>query len=74
FPRYCDDRLMPDVARDEETGLAEGAPCAASETEGHYILVVVTDEYSPFFPALSMGTKLPNGNYRVQAKAGMRTK
>jgi Flp pilus assembly protein TadG len=74
FPRYCDRRLMPDVARDTETGLAEGEPCAATETEGHYILVVVADEYTPFFPFLSMGTKLPNGNYKVQAKAGMRTK
>ena len=74
FPRYCDRRLMPDVTRDDETGLAEGEPCAATETEGHYILVVVTDQYTPFFPALSMGTKLANGNYMVQAKAGMRTK
>ncbi len=62
------------MARDEETGLAEGEKCAATETEGHYILVVVTDEYTPFFPALSMGRKLANGNYQVRAEAGMRTK
>jgi Flp pilus assembly protein TadG len=74
FPRYCDDRKMPDVARDPETGLAEGEPCAATETEGHYILVVVADEYTPFFRFLRLGTKLPNGNYRIQAEAGMRTK
>jgi Flp pilus assembly pilin Flp len=74
FPRYCDDRKMPDVARDEETGLAKGDPCADGETEAHYIMVDVTDEYEPVFAALGMGTKLANGNYLIEAKAGMRTR
>ena len=73
FPRYCDDRLMADVERDEN-GFAEGEPCESTETEAHYILVEVTDEYAPLFPALGMGTKLANGNYLVRAQAGMRTK
>jgi Flp pilus assembly pilin Flp len=74
FPRYCDDRLMPDVERDEETGLADGEPCEDGETEAHYIMVDVLEEYEPVFAAFGMGTKLPNGNYKLQAKAGMRTK
>ncbi len=73
FPRYCATRLMPDVARDDD-GFAEGEDCAPSEPEAHYILIVVRDEYDPMFPSLGMGTKLANGNYRVEAKAGMRTK
>jgi Flp pilus assembly pilin Flp len=73
FPRYCGTRLMADGERDEN-GFAEGDPCETSEKEAHYILVVVTDEYDPMFPALGMGTKLPNGNYKVETKAGMRTK
>jgi len=73
FPRYCDERKMPDVERDEN-GFAEGADCGAGETEAHYILVSVSDEYKPMFPALGMGKKLANGNYLVVAQAGMRTK
>jgi Flp pilus assembly pilin Flp len=73
FPRYCDDRKMPDVERDED-GFAEGDPCATGEKEAHYIMVTVTDEYDPLFPALGMGKKLANGNYKVVAQAGMRTK
>ena len=73
FPRYCDERKMPDVARDED-GFAEGDPCAPGEKEAHYILVSVSDEYKPMFPALGMGKKLANGNYLVVAQAGMRTK
>lgn len=74
FPRYCDDKKMPDVDRDKDTGLAEGDPCDPGETEMHYILVDVVDEYEPVFASLGMGKKLPNGNYRLQAKAGMRTR
>lgn len=81
FPRYCNNRLMPLVDLDEDgiedrddEGFAKGAPCGSSETEVHYIQVVVTDEYEPIFPALGMGRKLPNGNYKVEARAGMRTK
>jgi pilus assembly protein CpaE len=74
FPRYCGTRKMPDVARDPETGLAEGDPCNPGETEAHYIMVSVSDEYKPIFPALGMGKKLANGNYKVVAEAGMRTK
>ena len=73
FPRYCDARLMPDVERDEN-GFADGDPCESYEKEAHYIMVEVTDEYAPLFPALGMGTKLANGNYLVRAQAGMRTK
>jgi Flp pilus assembly protein TadG len=73
FPRYCDDRKMPDVARDAN-GFAQGDPCADGETEAHYIMVDVTDEYEPVFASLGMGTKLANGNYKLEAKAGMRTK
>ena len=73
FPRYCDDRLMPDAERDED-GFAEGEPCEDGETEAHYIMVDVVDEYEPVFVSFDMGTKLANGNYRIQAKAGMRTK
>ena len=73
FPRYCSARLMPDVARNAD-GFATGAACETTEKEAHYILVEVTDEYEPMFPALGMGTKLDNGKYRVGAKAGMRTK
>ena len=73
FPRYCGDREMPDVERDEN-GFAEGDPCEEDETEAHYIMVDVSDEYEPLFSALHMGTKLPNGNYAIRAKAGMRTK
>ena len=73
FPRYCSDRLMPDVERDED-GFAEGEECADDETEAHYIMVSVTDEYEPVFAALGMGDKLPNGNYALRAQAGMRTK
>lgn len=73
FPRYCGTRLMPDVARDAN-GFADGEDCNAGEQEAHYIMVVVSDEYDPIFPALSLGTKLANGKYLVQAKAGMRTK
>ena len=73
FPRYCGTRLMPDVTRDTN-GFAKGDPCASSEREAHYILIEVTDEYEPMFPSLSMGTKLANGNYKIEAKAGMRTR
>lgn len=73
FPRYCGKRKMLDPERDAD-GFASGEPCAASEKEAHYILIEVTDEYDPMFPALGMGTKLANGNYLVDAKAGMRTK
>jgi Flp pilus assembly pilin Flp len=73
FPRYCDDQLMPDEGRDED-GFALGDPCEDGETEAHYIMVDVTDEYEPVFAVFGMGTKLPNGNYKIQAKAGMRTK
>lgn len=73
FPRYCGTRKMPDVARDED-GFANGEACAASEREAHYIMITVTEEYDPMFPALGMGTKLDNGNYLVIAEAGMRTK
>ena len=73
FPRYCDNRKMPDVERDED-GFAEGDPCAPGEKEAHYIMVRVSDEYKPMFSALGMGRKLANGNYLVVAEAGMRTK
>lgn len=81
FPRYCDETPMPFVDTDSDgnedrdgDGFALGAACAAGEREGHYILVVVTDEYEPIFPAVGMGEKLSNGNYKIEAKAGMRTK
>ena len=74
FPRYCDARLMPDVARDADTGLAQGDKCAATERESHYIMVKVTCEYDPLFTTFGLGNKLANGNYMVEAKAGMRTK
>ena len=81
FPRYCDDELMPMVDENEDgvedrdaDGFAQGEDCDSGESEGHYIQVVVTDEYEPIFSALSMGNKLPNGKYKIEAKAGMRTK
>ena len=81
FPRYCDDREMPLVDEDDDgvedrydNGLAKGEPCDAGETEVHYVEVVVTDEYDPIFPSLNLGTKLANGNYKIEARAGMRTK
>lgn len=74
FPRYCGNRLMPDVDRDEDTGLAEGDPCDDTEKEAHYIMVTVSDEYDPMFSVLNLGTKLDNGNYLIEAQAGMRTK
>lgn len=73
FPRYCGERLMPDVERDDD-GFAEGDPCEEDEAEAHYIMVDVTDEYEPVFVSFNMGTKLASGNYLIQAKAGMRTK
>ena len=72
FPLYCDGVLMPDQGRDEN-GFAKGS-CATGQTAAHYILVDVTDEYDPLFTTFGLGNKLPNGNYLVQAKAGMRTK
>jgi Flp pilus assembly pilin Flp len=73
FPRYCNDRPMTDTTRDDD-GFAMGSNCDPGEVARHYILVTVTDEYDPIFPFLNMGTKLANGKYKVEAKAGMRTK
>ena len=64
---------MPDVARDDRW-LRRWRSLRGAEREAHYIMVTVTDEYDPMFPALGMGTKLDNGNYLVIAEAGMRTK
>jgi Flp pilus assembly pilin Flp len=72
FPKYCDNRLLPDTGRDDD-GFALG-DCEPAEKPAHYIQVTVIDDYDPMFSALSLGTKLPNGKYRVVAKAGMRTK
>ena len=57
FPRYCNDRLMADAERDEETGLAEGEPCEDGETEAHYIMVDVADEYEPVFAVIRHGNQ-----------------
>lgn len=72
FPKYCDDRKLEDLGRDEN-GFAIGE-CDEGETPSHYIQVDVTEEYDPLFPTIPIGTKLPNGNYLVTAQAGMRTK
>ena len=81
FPRYCSNRLMPDVDADadglvdrDDNGFAKGEPCQSSEKEAHYIMIVVADEYEPMFQSVGLGEKLPSGNYRIDAKAGMRTK
>jgi Flp pilus assembly protein TadG len=72
FPKFCDDRELPDTGRDDD-GFALG-DCNPGEKAAWYIQVVVTDDYEPLFSSVSLGTKLANGKYRIVAKAGMRTK
>ena len=72
FPKYCNDRKLPDSGRDDD-GFALGE-CATNETPAWYIQVAVTEDYEPLFSSVSLGTKLANGKYRIVAEAGMRTK
>lgn len=72
FPKFCDEEELPDLGRDAD-GFAIGE-CDPGESEAHYIQVVVWDDYDPIFSTLNLGTKQANGTYRVEARAGMRTR
>jgi Flp pilus assembly protein TadG len=46
--------------------------CAAGQKEARYIMVTVTDKYTPMFP-MKFGGINADGTYHLSATAGMRT-
>jgi Flp pilus assembly protein TadG len=64
FQMECDQAVQDDYDNDV---------CAVGEDEARYLMVTVTDVYTPMFPVHFAGYDSGEGGYPISAEAGMRT-